>query len=319
MLFRRASIDDVPVIADVMTRVDPDEPWDPVLWRHNWETWTISGFPSRSYLVLDAGAVAGVAEWWMREPPPGELRLGSLRVGLLAEDSAAMRECLSMLEGDLREMGVNGFAASTREDEHFRPAELRATGYRPDRLSRRWELDLAANRDRLRAMAAPACERMARQGIEVLTIADAERSDPGVLRKVYEVDRLATQDVPTTVPHVTPPFEGWLHDLTSPGLRKDRMWVACAGPDVLGMSWLKYPPVRGNVWTDWTGVAPAARGRGIAGALKLQTLLQAIEVGVGRVRTENDEENAPILHINEQMGYRAIPGTRLWLKDAEGG
>jgi len=36
------------------------------------------------------------------------------------------------------------------------------------------------------------------------------------------------------------------------------------------------------------------------------------------VRTENDGENAPILHLNEAMGYTRIPGWVQYLKDATG-
>jgi GNAT superfamily N-acetyltransferase len=69
------------------------------------------------------------------------------------------------------------------------------------------------------------------------------------------------------------------------------------------------------VWTDWTGTARKVRGRGVARALKLETVMQAIALGTKRVRTENDGENAPILHLNEEMGYTRIPGSVQLLKD----
>jgi GNAT superfamily N-acetyltransferase len=74
------------------------------------------------------------------------------------------------------------------------------------------------------------------------------------------------------------------------------------------MSYLSYPPVRGVVWTAFTGTHRAYRGRGIARAVKLQTLAQAAELGVPEVRTDNDSENAPMLHINETLGYTTMPG-----------
>ncbi|HEY8860610.1 MAG TPA: hypothetical protein VIN37_00765, partial [Candidatus Limnocylindria bacterium] len=69
---------------------------------------------------------------------------------------------------------------------------------------------------------------------------------------------------------------------------------------------LSFPPTRGIVETDWTGTARKVRGRGVARALKIETVMQAIVLGVDRVRTDNDGENAPILHINESMGYRRL-------------
>ena len=48
------------------------------------------------------------------------------------------------------------------------------------------------------------------------------------------------------------------------------------------------------------------RGRGVAKALKYATVAQAITLGTRRVRTGNDGENAPILHLNAEMGYRPI-------------
>ena len=45
----------------------------------------------------------------------------------------------------------------------------------------------------------------------------------------------------------------------------------------------------------------------MARALKCETLVQAIALGVDRVRTDNDSANTPILHINETMGYHRRP------------
>jgi len=93
------------------------------------------------------------------------------------------------------------------------------------------------------------------------------------------------------------------------------MWIARKGDAVVGVSVLLYPATRGNVWTDWTGTARSVRGRGVARALKLETVTQAIDLGVDRVRTENDGANAPILHLNAEMGYVRIPGWIQYLKD----
>jgi GNAT superfamily N-acetyltransferase len=127
----------------------------------------------------------------------------------------------------------------------------------------------------------------------------------------------AASDVPTTIPHVREPFEQFMKWFDSPSVRLDRMWIAREGNDIVGISVLAYPTTRGNVWTDWTGTARKVRGRGVARALKLETVMQAIALGVKRVRTENDGANAPILHLNEEMGYYRIPGWIQLLKPAD--
>jgi len=75
---------------------------------------------------------------------------------------------------------------------------------------------------------------------------------------------------------------------------------------VAGLSTLAFPVERGIVGTDWTAVGRAHRNRGIARALKLETIVQAIELGVDRVRTDNDSTNTPILHLNAELGYRRV-------------
>jgi hypothetical protein len=72
------------------------------------------------------------------------------------------------------------------------------------------------------------------------------------------------------------------------------------------MSVLEFPVTRNVPWTAFTGTARKVRGRGVARALKYETLVQAIALGFKAVRTQNDGANAPILHLNEEMGYRLI-------------
>ena len=170
-----------------------------------------------------------------------------------------------------------------------------------------WELDLSTHREQLREMLEHSRQRMRDQNILVRTL--EQEHDPQKLEKLFRMTLEAESDVPTTVPHVDYPFEifrKWIEE--SPGLRPDRIWIAREGDDLVGISMLAYPPNIGNVWTDWTGTARRIRGKGVARALKLETVAQAISLGVMRVRTSNDGDNAPILHLNEEMGYERIPG-----------
>jgi RimJ/RimL family protein N-acetyltransferase len=103
-------------------------------------------------------------------------------------------------------------------------------------------------------------------------------------------------------------------ELGGPDVPPDRVWLALVGEEVAGLSQLSYPPVRGHPWTGFTATARAFRGRGIARAVKMESLAQAIELGVQRVRTDNDERNAPMLHINDTLGYVALPSWVAYLR-----
>ena len=62
--------------------------------------------------------------------------------------------------------------------------------------------------------------------------------------------------------------------------------------DIVGISQLAYPPVRGVVSTDWTGTARKVRGRGVARALKCETLMQAIARANRSIASGNLASNA---------------------------
>ena len=143
----------------------------------------------------------------------------------------------------------------------------------------------------------------------------ARDEDPEKYRKLWRMNEEVAQDVPTTLPNVEESFEDTMRWLRSPTLREDRFWIARDGDEIVGVSVLGYPPVRGIVGTEWTATARSVRGRGIARALKCETLMQAIALGVDRVRTGNDGANDPILHINESMGYRPSVSSINFLKD----
>ena len=316
--FRAAVPDDAQFAADCYTAAWPDEPTDPVLMRHGWHVQEIAGHPYREYIIQLGSEPIGLAGW--RHPPfEGEgKRYGRVEVAFKEglQDPELLARCITRMEEEVRADGANAFGEDLRENEGWRLPVFLSLGYRYDRLERWWALDLVANRERAVGMAVEARKRSLAEGVEVAPLG-TRIDDAEFVRKMWVVSSASELDIPTTVPNVPGPLEAFAAGLRSPSTPSDRIWVATEGGEVLGMSWLSYPPVRGNVWTDWTCVARDARGRGLARALKLETVLQAIEVGIREVRTGNDAENAPILHLNEEMGYHNIPGTVTYLKDAE--
>ena len=315
LALRPATPDDARFAADVMSALFPRSPWDPVSLRYWWSQPDESMQIAR-FVALSRGRPIGFAQIdharWELQPE----RYGSIWGDLAPAERSRERlsALLAALEERLRTDGARILRVRAEEDDALRIDTIGSRGYREDRRHKRWELDLLANRDSLLAMTDESRARMRAEGVEILTLADVR--DPDVIKKVWLLSEEAGDDVPTTIPRVPEAMESYVRWAGAPEIHRDRFWIARIGTDVVGVSVLGYPPVRGIVGTEWTATARSVRGRGIARALKCETVAQAIALGVDRVRTGNDEANAPILHLNETMGYRPAPAAINYLRAA---
>ena len=303
---RPATFADADLVADLETARNPDDPRDPEMQRFWWTADPAAEVRTRSIAELDGVAIAYIvarhATW-----KDGVTRFGWVRVVVHPQYWTPSRHehLLDHVESWVRGEGGEIAVATVGEKLERELRVFEARGYREVRRGRQWELDLVANRQSLLIGAEVSRKRMAEQGVRMLTV-DRD-TDPGRLAKLYEVWNAAEHDVPTTVPTQVVPYDEWHHWwFENPGIRADRLWIARDGDAIVGLSAIEYPPVRGFAWTVFTGTSPAVRGRGIGRALKYETIAQAIALGAERVRTHNDGENAPILHLNAEMGYAPI-------------
>jgi GNAT superfamily N-acetyltransferase len=303
---RPATIADGEKVADLETARTPDEPRDPEMLHFRWTSPPVGEVFTRMMAERDGSAIAFLYAGHM---PWGKIpeRFGSMRFLLHPkiwsdtqyEQLIEAGEVWMRAEGG--EIGVVRVRASINNDIRM----LERRGYREVRRGRQWELDLIAHRARLLAGAVEGREHMRKQGVRVLTL--DQDTDPDRLTKLYEMSSMGEQDIPTTVPMHTMSYEEWRRLwFDNPGTRTDRFWIAREGDAIVGLSAIEYPPTRGVPWTAFTTTARSVRGRGIARALKYETIAQAIGLGMERIRTQNDGENAPILHLNAQMGYLPI-------------
>jgi GNAT superfamily N-acetyltransferase len=314
--FRPATLDDAELASDLMTAAYPSFAVDPVLTRYRWEHprkgWAYGGFIAE----MSTKSIAYVN--WLHGPPEQDperhcevgvaLDQSSLEVGLLthlwrwATDQAA----------GLGSLMLEAYAA---EDEPEMLEALARVGYVRDRLEKVWELDLGLHGSRLMTEAEQERTEAAGRGYEVTTVARWEA--PQKFEALHALDTLTRKDIPTTFPILPETFENFMERLRSPDRPHDRWWIAVRDGNPVAMSYLRFPPIRGCVWTGYTCCHPDHRGRGIARAVKLQSLAQAVVVGVPYVYTDNDSENAPMLHINERLGYGPRPGLIGLLKRVE--
>jgi GNAT superfamily N-acetyltransferase len=304
--FRPATLDDAEIVADLEAARDPEDPRDPQILRFWWTGGSLNLVVMRLVAVRKGAAVAFASAGHERWERTAE-RFGTIRA-ILRSDVWSESDYLGLIgrgEEWLRTEGAAIAVARVRGDRALELQALGRIGYREVRLQNFYELDLVAHHDELIAAAEHQRRLMEARGVTLMTISDDK--DPERLTKLHEMMSAAEQDTPTTMPIPRQPFDEWMQaTFDDPAVREDRFWIAREGQAIVGLSFLQFPPVRGLPWTGFTATNREVRGRGIARALKYETLAQAIELGYARVRTANDGANAPILHINEEMGYRLV-------------
>jgi GNAT superfamily N-acetyltransferase len=305
--YRHATLDDAELASDLMTASYPAFPDDPVITRLRWES-PRQGFVYGKFIAEKNSAPIGYLAFihgpWASLPDRHcEVEVWLDRDSL---DGALLVDMFQWIGEHAIADGSRLLMSYCAEDEPEMLEALSAVGYKPERTEKVWQLDLKARGARLVEDAHRARDKAATGGIRLTTL--AEWRDPLGLRKLLELSNLTVQDVPHTLPILDETYEDYERRMRSPDRPWDRIWIGLDVERPVTMSHLKFPPVRGAVWTSYTCTHPDYRGRGLARAVKLQGLAQAVELGVPLVCTDNDSENAPMLHINETLGYERRPG-----------
>ena len=127
--------------------------------------------------------------------------------------------------------------------------------------------------------------------------ADADRDD-----KLRALNYQLEKDVPYGEPPTELGLKAFRRERLEPdSVLKDAFFVALDGQTPVGMS---------SLWrfgtyleTDFTGVLPAYRGRGIAALMKLKGVRYAQENGFAELRTANDAANGPMRRLNGRLGF----------------
>jgi RimJ/RimL family protein N-acetyltransferase len=309
---RPASIADVAAVCAIDAAFRPDEPLDPVVERYEWETPEPSTTTER-WIAESGGRAVGYGMLFHPDWEQMEEKRAIAWAGWLPNSTAILPELVGFVEERARVLGSSLLQFCCQVDELALIGALTAAGYRLDSLAKVWELDLARHRDRVLELTRLSRAAMDSQSIRLLPICEHAVEDP--YRALFEAHSDSRVDKPRShemMPVSYEMYRVW-HDL--PDHRADRTWIALDGDRVVGLSFLRYPPAGGRVWTGFTGTVRSHRGRGIARAVKMETLAQAIELGVESVRTDNDERNAAMLHINEELGYEPLPAFADYEKD----
>ncbi len=146
-------------------------------------------------------------------------------------------------------------------------------------------------------------ENVEATGIRFSTL-EAEGNTAHARRQLYEINRVASTDDPSATDDGFPPFEDYAKTiLAASWFQPEGQFMAFDDEKAVGLSAVSYFAETNSMFNMLTGVARTYRGRQIAQALKLLTVQYAKERRADYIATQNDSLNAPMLAINQKLGY----------------
>jgi len=271
---------------------------------------TASPEPNRLRFLVEDSAGAVVAFGMTGDGGLFRSPDGSWRVNVLV-DSKWRRKgvgafLLARLEPHAKEKGAKKLIAAVRGNDPDGLAFAKEHGYA------QFHERIDAYIDVTKFDAAPygdPDETMRKVGIRLATygalMQEHAADTEGFQRRMLPAIWAMARDVPapSPAPETPPPFEQAKRMFfEGPGIDADTTIVALRGDDIVGMS-VTAVKENGSAYTNFTGVARAERGKGVALAMKLRALAALRKRGIQLFGTTNDEQNAAMRGINRKLGY----------------
>jgi GNAT superfamily N-acetyltransferase len=261
--------------------------------------WPAEAFRQRA-VAVHAGTVVGMAELSRFDYlPPGWLRL------TLATEESVRGYGVGgrLLAWAMQEAGkaeANGVSLSVLDTDPLSLSWAERQGFRPHAHRFASELDL---RGEFPLPTFPA-------GV---TARDMQGASPAEWERLEALfGDLLTQTPDLAGQPRWTPAQLRAHLRDHPRARPDWTLVAVTETDGGPGSWLgvcQGAVISTGIYNEFTGVVPAARGQGIAHALKLELIRRARAAGVPLMRTNNHAANGPMLSVNGRLGFVAQSGS----------
>ncbi|XXX78912.1 GNAT family N-acetyltransferase [Sorangium sp. So ce134] len=251
--------------------------------------------------VVATGEVVAYGHWfhvpWAHHPARFWCSVrcdpGHRRRGIGARLFAAM-------ERDLERLGARELRAMARETQPEMVALAAGLGFRE--LFRSWDFEL----DLARWGAPRGEEGPAPPGIAIAPLPEERARRPGWLAELHALYLAVNREVPLPN-HLDPELpaaELAAYLEGSPASLPEACFIAKDGDRYVGLCILhrneEDPACLDHLFT---GVAAESRGRGVARALKLETIAFGRRRGYARIATAVESNNPGMLALNEQLGF----------------
>jgi GNAT superfamily N-acetyltransferase len=248
----------------------------------------------------------GAAELSVRPSTPHGWRDASIIVAADAEHQGFGSTLLEALLTEARRAGLIGLETSVRDTDPNSRSWLERRGFEFDFHRFESALHLSDYQSQRFADVVPRAES---RGVRFATA--AEFGTEAGTRTLHALDNrlfLDTPDAPGRTPLSFERFKKLVFQ--NPRAAPEGVIVAMRGDAAVGMT-ITLRERKDEFYTGMTGVDREYRGLGIALALKVLSIQHAIQAGAESMTTHNHSKNAPMIAINQKLGYRQRPG--LWV------
>lgn len=209
------------------------------------------------------------------------------------------------------DFGATEFRSECRDDDPDGLQFARQRGFEIRRHFFESELDLATFDP---ARFVPLVEQVEAQGIRFTSLAGEGQTDEA-LHKLYVLNTQTSQDNPSEDGTFHRTFEQFQQQVVKAAwFRAAGQLLAVDGDRYVGLAAIGFSDDGVSAYNAFTGIDAAYRGRKIAQALKVLGAQFVMNEGVQRLRTSNDSLNAPMLAVNDRLGYRRLPGAYALIK-----
>jgi GNAT superfamily N-acetyltransferase len=246
---------------------------------------------NRVWVAYDGPELVGWADGQQRWSVAEE-GLTELWVGIRADrrGQGLGSRLYALADEHVRGLGAREIRTFAREDEPESIAFAERRGFREARREFSWALDLGT------ADHAPPEEP---EGVRIVRLEEFRGRD-GELFELYDE---AHRDMPGDHQHVLD-FDEWRAEtLENPELDFEASSVVLVDDRLASFAWITSDRAGGGASHELTGTLRAYRGRGLARLAKQATIHWAAEAGLKFLATSNDGTNAPMLALNERLGY----------------
>lgn len=212
------------------------------------------------------------------------------------------------LDGQLRALNAESARILAREDHPVAPGFLARRGFTGDKRY----FTSALRLDTFDPRPYEALEqRLKALGVHVRSLSELRAAGtPDLTGRLHGLMSEVRQDVPRAEP-ATPLSRQVFEEavLGDPGLLPGAYLVAEHGGAFIAQTALYRSEASLDLLTGLTGVTRPWRGRGVATLLKVAAARAGQALGAPLIRTDNASDNAPMLAVNDRLGFVRDPAS----------